>query len=364
MAAIDLAGVSKSYTRGGAQAVSDLNLHIPDGRYAVLLGPSGCGKSTTLRMIAGLEEPDAGTIRIGGQVVNGVPPQNRDTAFVFQNYALYPHMTAAQNMGFPLRMRRMPEAEIRKRITEVGRVLGMEPLLDRYPGQLSGGERQRVALGRAIVRQPAAFLLDEPLSNLDAQLRTEMRVELAQLQRRLGATFVFVTHDQVEAMTLADQIAVMHKGVLQQTGTPAEIYRTPANRFVAAFIGSPQMNFIEGELQAGAGETMVHTGSLAFPAGRLAPQNETPNRRVVLGIRPEHIRLEVAGSLSLTVELVEHLGSQTFAYGRVGDNQHLTVSADPDNPPKVGDEVRLAPDPVHLHLFHPETGLRLAARTG
>ncbi len=362
MAAIELAGVSKSFVRGAAQAVRDLSLGIPDGRYAVLLGPSGCGKSTTLRMIAGLEEPDAGTIRIGDRVVNGVPPQRRDTAFVFQTYALYPHMTAAQNMGFPLRMRGVPQPEIRRQVEEVGRVLSMEHLLGRYPGQLSGGERQRVALGRAIVRQPAVFLLDEPLSNLDAQLRTEMRVELAQLQRRLGATFVFVTHDQVEAMTLADLIAVMDKGVLQQTGAHDEIYRRPANRFVAGFIGSPQMNFVEGVLQAGQAGSALQAGGLSLPAGNLLPEVETPDRRVVLGIRPEHIRLAADGSLPLTVELVEHLGSQTFIFGEAGGGHHLTVAADPDRPPKVGDQVFLALDPQHIHLFHPETGQRLAVR--
>jgi sn-glycerol 3-phosphate transport system ATP-binding protein len=362
MAAIELEGVNKSFVRGAAHAVRDLSLSIPDGQYAVLLGPSGCGKSTTLRMIAGLEEPDSGTIRIGDRVVNGVPPQRRDTAFVFQNYALYPHMTAAQNMGFPLRMRGVSQAEIRRQVDEVGRVLSMEHLLDRYPGQLSGGERQRVALGRAMVRQPAAFLLDEPLSNLDAQLRTEMRVELAQLQRRLAATFVFVTHDQVEAMTLADLIAVMNKGVLQQTGTPDEIYRRPANRFVAGFIGSPQMNFVEGMLQAGEGGSVLQTDGLSLPAGRLQPQAETPDRRVVLGIRPEHIRLAAAGSPPMTVELVEHLGSQTFIFGQMPSGHHLTVAADPDRPPKVGDQVFLALDSQHMHFFHPESGERLAAR--
>jgi ABC-type sugar transport system ATPase subunit len=363
MAAIELQGVSKTFVRGAAQAVRDLSLAVPDGSYAVLLGPSGCGKSTTLRMIAGLEEPDTGTIRIGDRVVNGVPPQRRDTAFVFQNYALYPHMTAAQNMGFPLRMRGVASAEIRRQIEEVGHVLGLGNLLNRYPGQLSGGERQRVALGRAIVRQPAAFLLDEPLSNLDAQLRTEMRVELAQLQRRLGATFVFVTHDQVEAMTLADLIAVMNRGVLQQTGTPDVVYRRPANRFVAGFIGSPQMNFVEGVLQSSDGGSMLQAGGLSLPAGSLQPEVETPDRRVVLGVRPEHVRLASDGSLGMTVELVEHLGSQTFIFGEAGGGHHLTVAADPDHPPKVGERVALELDPHHLHLFHPETGQRLPARS-
>ena len=362
MAVIELEGVSKSYSRGAAPAVRDLNLRIPDGRYAVLLGPSGCGKSTTLRMIAGLEEPDAGTIRIGDRVVNGVPPQRRDTAFVFQNYALYPHMTAAQNIGFPLRMRGVPQSQIRRQVEDVGRVLGMEHLLERYPGQLSGGERQRVALGRAIVRQPAAFLLDEPLSNLDAQLRTEMRVELAQLQRRLGATFVFVTHDQVEAMTLADLIAVMNKGVLQQTGTPDEIYRRPANRFVAGFIGSPQMNFVGGRLSVDDSGASLQADGFKLFLGAARLESETEGRQVLLGIRPEHVRLSAAEGLPMVVELVEHLGSQTFVYGRVGNGLHLTVGADPDRPPQLGDEVYLAPDPAHVHFFDPANGQRLPAR--
>jgi ABC-type sugar transport system ATPase subunit len=359
MASIELERVTKAYTRDGLAAVSELTLHIPDGHFAVLLGPSGCGKSTTLRMIAGLEEPDSGTIRIGADMVNGVPPQRRDTAFVFQNYALYPHMTAAQNMGFPLRMRRVPDAEIRRQVEEVGRVLGLEPLLGRYPGQLSGGERQRVALGRAIVRQPAAFLLDEPLSNLDAQLRTEMRVELAQIQRRLKATFVFVTHDQVEAMTLADLIAVMHKGVLQQTGTPDEIYRRPANRFVAGFIGSPQMNFIEGEVCAEAGQAYFQADELRLPLGAQLSGAAVSPGPAVLGIRPEHFRPAPDGALAMTVELVEHLGSQTFAYGRITSGRHITVGFDPDNHPRAGEQVRLAADSSHAHLFHAESGVRL-----
>jgi multiple sugar transport system ATP-binding protein len=359
MASIDIDNVSKAYSRAAPPAVADLTLQIPDGRFAVLLGPSGCGKSTTLRMIAGLEEPDSGTIRIGGQAVNGVPPQRRDTAFVFQNYALYPHMTVAQNIGFPLRMRGISAGDMSRQVEEVGRVLGLAPLLQRYPGQLSGGERQRVALGRAIVRHPAAFLLDEPLSNLDAQLRAEMRVELAQIQRRLKATFVFVTHDQVEAMTLADLIAVMHKGVLQQTGTPAEIYRRPANRFVAGFIGSPQMNFIEGELCTEAGQTFLQSDEFRLPVGVPNVEGTLPVGRVVLGIRPEHIRLSASGPLPMTVELVEHLGSQTFVYGRVDGEVHLTVAVDPERYPQPGEQVRLAADPAFMHFFHPEHGKRL-----
>ena len=248
MAELELRSVTKVFS-GTRRVVDDVSIVIPDGAFAVLVGPSGCGKSTTLRAVAGLEKIDAGEILIGGRRVNDVSPQRRDVAFVFQNYALYPHMTVAENMGFGLRMRHVPSREIKERVAETGRDLGIEPLLSRYPMQLSGGERQRVALGRAIVRDPAVFLLDEPLSNLDAQLRSEMRLGLSRIQRRLGATFVFVTHDQVEAMTLADVLAVMREGVLQQVGTPDDVYARPANTFVASFIGSPRMNLLEGVVE-------------------------------------------------------------------------------------------------------------------
>ena len=359
MTAIDIRGVTKTYSRDAAPAVHDLSLHIPDGQFMVLLGPSGCGKSTTLRMIAGLEEPDTGEILIGAKVVNGVPPQRRDTAFVFQNYALYPHMTTAQNIGFPLKMRDMLPKEIRNRVEEVGRTLGLNQLLDRFPGQLSGGERQRVALGRAMVRQPAVFLLDEPLSNLDAQLRAEMRIELAQLQRQLGTTFIFVTHDQVEAMTLAESIAVMNRGHIQQTGTPEEIYRYPANRFVASFIGSPRMNFIDGTVVSSNGATVIEAGDISWPLGSLVVPDNLPDGRVVVGVRPEHFKVSASGSLGLTIELVEPLGSQTFIYGKAGDGLTLTVSVDPANYPKTGEYAQLSVDRKHVHLFHPETGARI-----
>ncbi len=359
MAEIELRDVTKIYTRGEAPAVRDLSLRIPDGQFVVVLGPSGCGKSTTLRLIAGLEKANAGEIRIGGELVDGVPPQERDTAFVFQNYALYPHMTVARNIGFPLKMRKVPVAEIRKRIEEVGWTLGLERLLERYPGQLSGGERQRVALGRAIVRQPAAFLLDEPLSNLDAQLRAEVRVELAQLQRQLEATFVFVTHDQVEAMTLADLMAVIREGVLQQTGTPEEIYRYPANRFVASFIGSPRMNFIDATIVSRNGTTVIEAGDVSWPLGSLAVPDNLPDGRVVVGIRPEHFKVSASGSLGMSVELVEPLGSQTFIYGKVGNGLPLTVGVDPVDHPQTGEYVQLFADEEHVHFFHPETGDRI-----
>lgn len=362
MAEIELRNVSKTYVRGTRPAVSDLTLPIPDGHFIVLLGPSGCGKSTTLRMIAGLEEPDSGEIRIGGKLVNGVPPQRRDTAFVFQNYALYPHMTVAQNIGFPLKMRGLPAKDLRRRVEEIGGLLGLGPLLERYPAQLSGGERQRVAVGRALVRNPAVFLFDEPLSNLDAQLRGDMRVELVQLQRRLQATFVFVTHDQIEAMTLADLIAVMHEGVLQQTGTPEEIYQKPANLFVAGFIGSPRMNFIEGSLSRENGELILQGDKAIVPLKECAPALAAAQTasRVVLGFRPEDVQLEPEGDLVLKLELVEALGSQKFVYGATELGQPLVVGVDPKSHLVAGDEVRLSIPANYLHFFDAETGTRIA----
>ncbi|MFN8457755.1 MAG: sn-glycerol-3-phosphate ABC transporter ATP-binding protein UgpC [Anaerolineae bacterium] len=366
MAEIDLRGVTKIYSRGLAAAVDNLSLHIPDGQFAVLLGPSGCGKSTTLRMVAGLEEPDSGEIKIGGQIVNGVPPQRRDTAFVFQNYALYPHMTVAQNIGFPLKMRGMPAQEMRRRAEETARILGLEPFLDRFPGQLSGGERQRVAVGRAIVRNPAVFLFDEPLSNLDAQLRVEMRVELVQLQRRLGATFVFVTHDQVEAMTLADVIAVMRQGVLQQTGAPVAIYRQPANLFVAGFIGSPRMNFIEGRLNSEHGHLTLKTDLFTLPLPERFPGVPTgmADGKVILGIRPEHTQVCASDDeysiVEIGVEVVEMLGSQQFIYGAVeGHPQKLTIGVDPRFKLTIGDRVKLSFPLEEIHFFNPKTGNRM-----
>jgi ABC-type sugar transport system ATPase subunit len=361
VAEIELREVTKTYTRSAKPAVANVSLHIPDGHFAVLLGPSGCGKSTTLRMIAGLEEPDSGEIIIGGQRVNGVPPQRRDTAFVFQNYALYPHMTVAQNIGFPLRMRGIAAKDIRQQAEETGRILGLEALLDRYPGQLSGGERQRVALGRAIVRNPAVFLFDEPLSNLDAQLRGDMRVELVQLQRRLKATFVFVTHDQVEAMTLADVIAVMSQGVLQQVGTPEEIYQKPANLFVAGFIGSPRMNFIEGNLVHENGSILLKSDVITLPIKKCTPDYSTalPPPRIVLGFRPEDVQISTGGEIELKIELVETLGSQKFVYGLSSQEQPLVVGVDPKSQLKVGDVVNISIPAEDMHFFDAATGFRL-----
>lgn len=329
MARLTLDSVTKTYPNG-TTAVDSLSLDVPDGGFAVLVGPSGCGKSMTLRIVVGLERVDSGTVRIGDRVVNDVPPQRRDIAVVFQNYALYPHMSVAKNMGFGLKMRKASGTEIRERLLETSRVLGIEHLLDRYPAQLSGGERQRVAVGRAIVRDPTVFLLDEPLSNLDAQLRTEMRIELRRIQQKLAATFMFVTHDQVEAMTLADLLAVMRDGILQQKGSPDEIYQRPTTIFVAGFIGSPKMNFLDGSLARENGRFVVATQAARVPiiesAGQLPPDIIG---NVVIGIRPERIRLDPDGELAFGVEVVEALGGQTFVYGSLGPSLQLAAAIDP-----------------------------------
>ena len=328
MAQIMLDQVDKIYA-GGAKAVDGLNLHIRDGEFMVLVGPSGCGKSTALRMIAGLEEITAGSIRIGENVVNDLPPKDRDIAMVFQNYALYPHLTVRDNMGFSLKYRKTPKQEIRRRVDEAARILELEELLGRKPRQLSGGQRQRVAMGRAIVRQPRAFLMDEPLSNLDAKLRVQMRAEIARLQRSLGVTTIYVTHDQTEAMTLGSRVAVLRHGVLQQVASPQELYRRPANLFVAGFIGSPAMNLIEATLERGGDsgtggpQVIFGTHRLRVPDGviRQHPALEKYlGRTVVTGIRPEHLEdaalvpgAEPASVIEVSVELREELGAEVNA---------------------------------------------------
>ena len=288
-----------------------------------------------------------------------MPPQRRNLPFVFQNYALYPHMPVAENIGFPLKMQGRSRAEIRERVTGVARTLGLEGLLERYPAQLSGGERQRVAVGRAIVRDPDAFLLDEPLSNLDAQLRADMRLELAELQRRLGATFIFVTHDQVEAMTLADTIAIMRRGELHQYAAPEEIYHRPADRFVAGFIGSPVMNFIEGRIGEEEDRRVLKTEEGALVLGAAGDVAMPKGREVVLGIRPEHFVVSPEGETELTVEIVETLGSQTFVYGSTGPRRRLAVGVDPALRPSPGDRLRIGVDPKALHFFAPDSGRRI-----
>jgi len=348
MASVTYEHVTKRFA-GGTLAVNDFNLEIKDTEFMVLVGPSGCGKSTALRMLAGLEEVTEGDIKIGDQVVNDVPPRDRDIAMVFQSYALYPHMTVFDNLAFGLRMRGTPKQDIERRVNTAATILELGPLLKRKPRQLSGGQRQRVALGRAIVREPQAFLLDEPLSNLDAKLRVQTRIELQKQHRALHATFIYVTHDQVEAMTMGDRIAVMKDGILQQVAPPREIYDKPVNMYVAGFIGSPTMNFIPVTV---AGTTAKATGfELELPT---APGIE----KGVLGIRPEalteHPR-EGHSGLDLLVEVSEVLGADQFLYGTVGGDA-ITARVDPNLKVDPGDRVRLGVDMRRLHLFDGPTG--------
>jgi multiple sugar transport system ATP-binding protein len=320
MAEIVLDGVTKRYP-DGTEAVKQLDLHMRDGEFVILVGPSGCGKSTALRMIAGLEDISDGELRIGNEVVNDLAPKDRDIAMVFQNYALYPHMTVRENMGFALKLRGMDKGEIDRRVEEAARILDLEPHLERKPANLSGGQRQRVAMGRAIVREPAAFLMDEPLSNLDAKLRVQMRAEVSRLQDRLGVTTVYVTHDQVEAMTLGDRVAVMRLGVLQQFDTPRELYDNPNNLFVAGFIGSPSMNFFPGELQADRVRTPIGELPLDDRVRRRLERHDAGSREVVVGIRPESFEdAELSDghqggfTFEAPIDIVESMGSEIYAY--------------------------------------------------
>ena len=353
MASVEIRDVRKSY--GETEILHGVTIDIADGEFVTLVGPSGCGKSTLLKMIAGLEEITEGEISVGGRVVNDVAPKDRDVAMVFQSYALYPHMTAADNMGFSLKMRKRPSAEISRRVQEVARILGLEAMLDRRPRHLSGGERQRVAMGRAIVREPEVFLFDEPLSNLDATLRVQMRTELKQLHRRLGTTTIFVTHDQIEAMTMADRIVVMKSGRLEQVGAPMELYDRPLNRFVAGFIGSPAMNFISGRIEVNSAPCFVSDGGLTFPLAD-AP-DFSDGRPVICGIRPEHFELG-AGSVEAEVLEVEPTGSETQILASVGAHEIVAVfreriGAEP------GHRLRFAPVLAKIHVFDAKTGMRL-----
>ncbi|MFT3767002.1 MAG: sn-glycerol-3-phosphate ABC transporter ATP-binding protein UgpC [Minicystis sp.] len=356
MAAIAFDHVCKQY-EAGASVVEDLSLHIDDGELLVLVGPSGCGKSTALRMIAGLEDVSRGTLSIGGRVVNDVPPKERDVAMVFQTYALYPHMTCFENMAFALVLRGVPRAEVKRRVETAARSLAIEHLLGRKPRALSGGQQQRVAIGRAIVREPAVLLMDEPLSNLDASLRTTMRAELKRLHRRLRTTFVYVTHDQTEALTLGDRIAVLHGGVLLQCDTPQRIYDAPACLFVATFIGTPPMNLIPADL-AFDGETSV----LAAPGLRLAIPRAPAHREgpVIAGVRPEHLQ-PADGPLGLkgTVELVESMGFESHVHLRMGDEEIVHRWLGREGLPTVGAPATLTADPATVHLFDPRTEARL-----
>ncbi len=337
MATLELRGLRKVFPGGGV-AVRDLDLRLAAGEFLVLVGPSGCGKSTVLRLVAGLETPSAGEILLDGRVVNGLEPRERDVAMVFQNYALYPHLTVERNIAFPLKMARLPRRERRRRIREAAAMLGIEELLDRKPARLSGGQQQRVALARALVRRPRLFLFDEPLSNVDAKLRGEMRAELARLHRQLGATILYVTHDQVEAMTLGQRIAVLQGGALQQVGPPEEVYRRPANRFVATFIGSPPMNLLRG--------------SAAAP---LRPPGMPAD--CLVGFRPHDVRL--GDGLEARVELVEDLGHELLVHGRLGEDP-VVLAVPPGALPGGAGSLRFAPAPGAVHCFDAATGARLA----
>ncbi len=393
MAEVTLEDVSKGYG-GDVGAVRDVNLDIPDGEFVVFVGPSGCGKTTVLRMIAGLEEITSGKVFIGDDVVNDLPPRDRDVAMVFQNYALYPHMNVRQNMGFALKLRKMDKAEITRRVEEAARTLGIERLLDRKPRALSGGQRQRVALGRAIVREPSAFLMDEPLSNLDAKLRVQMRTEIGKLHNRIGTTTIYVTHDQTEAMTMADRIVVLKEGVVQQVASPQEMYERPVNAFVAGFIGSPAMNFIQARLERENGGFAAIFGRTRIPLSRkMVGKSEGlgahAGKEVVLGIRPEHIEdarlaegaagANAPNTIEVEPQVIESMGSEKYVYFGVPKSQavHLdsieemtgaegSGSADDfgelmvarvsvESTARLGEKMRLALDASKIHLFDPYT---------
>ena len=355
MAKVVLEGLTKIYEDRGKShpAVHSIDLTIEDGEFVVLVGPSGCGKSTTLRMIAGLEAISGGTLRIGDRVVNGVPASERDIAMVFQNYALYPHMSVFENLAFALKLRKMPASEIDTRVRQAAELLGLAELLERRPRQLSGGQRQRVALGRAIVRQPQVFLFDEPLSNLDAKLRVQMRREIAALRRRLGTTTIYVTHDQVEAMTLGDRIVVMKDGLVQQVDTPLGIYRAPANTFVATFVGSPPMNLVPGRISGG--RFTAAAGSLSFPVSQLA------TGPAILGVRSEALHLcpEGQGDFTARIDEIEPIGSETMLAVDAGGTV-LTVRVDGGTMVRRGDQTGLTVAPEALHWFAGDTERRLA----
>ncbi len=357
MADVTLTNVTKKF--GEFKAVDDLCMVVEDGKFTVLVGPSGCGKTTTLRMVAGLEQPTDGEIAIGERTVNHVPPKDRDIAMVFQNYALYPHMNVFSNMAFGLKLRKLPKTEIRERVDKVAELLGIEDKLESKPRELSGGQRQRVAVGRAIVRNPKVFLFDEPLSNLDAKLRVQMRTELEQLHQRLKTTTIYVTHDQVEAMTLGDRIAVMKDGVVQQYASPKETYDCPANAFVAGFIGSPSMNFLPATV-SGDGSQLMVSGE-GFRLSVPGDASKVPAGEILLGIRPEDFDgpvTEGAGSIPATVVVTEQLGHSLLVYADVGTTRTV-ASLDPHCSVDLGSTIWLSIHPDRLHLFDPLTGTAL-----
>jgi multiple sugar transport system ATP-binding protein len=361
MAGVKLRSIFKSF--GAVRVIEDLNLEVQDGEFMVLVGPSGCGKSTALRMIAGLEELTSGEIWIGDRIVNELPPKDRDIAMVFQNYALYPHMTVRENLAFGLKIRKVPRPEVDRLVGEAARILDIQQLLDRKPKEMSGGQRQRVAVGRAIVRKPSVFLFDEPLSNLDAKLRVQMRAEISRLQQQLGVTTVYVTHDQVEAMTMGRRIAILEGGRLQQVGSPLEVYERPVNVFVATFIGSPPMNFFPATVGPGGAELRAAEFALPVPGSWRAVAASREGRGVLVGIRPEKLELSPAGSsgqgtATVLVEATELLGSEAIVHGRAGKDL-LIAKAESRLAPSIGDRVVLKLEPESIHLFDPETKARL-----
>ena len=368
MASLSLQHINKTYPNG-FEAVKDFNLEIEDKEFIIFVGPSGCGKSTTLRMIAGLEEISGGTLKIGDRVVNDVEPKDRDIAMVFQNYALYPHMTVYDNMAFGLKLRKVPKDQIDKMVREAAKILDLEKLLDRKPKALSGGQRQRVAMGRAIVRDPKVFLMDEPLSNLDAKLRVQMRIEISKLHQRLGATIIYVTHDQTEAMTLGTRIVVMKDGVVQQVDSPTNLYSKPGNLFVAGFIGSPQMNFLDAKVNVKGKEVSLQVGphAIKLPAAKAQKliDGGYAGKTVVMGIRPEDVHDDEAfiaanpdSIVDATIRVYELLGAEVFLYFDV-EGFNMTARVDPRTTARTGDNVRFALAPEKIHVFDKETELTI-----
>ena len=373
MAGLSLRGIYKKYP-GGFVAVTDVNLEIEDKEFIILVGPSGCGKSTTLRMIAGLEEISEGELYIGDRLVNDIAPKDRDIAMVFQNYALYPHMTVYDNMAFGLKLRKVPKDEIDRKVKEAAKILDLEKLLDRKPKAMSGGQRQRVALGRAIVRSPQVFLLDEPLSNLDAKLRAQMRTEIAKLHQKLGTTFIYVTHDQTEAMTMGDRIVVMKDGFIQQVDTPQHLYESPCNKFVAGFLGSPQMNFIDAVLLKQGSKYVVEFGSsdsrssrgvkytVEVPESKVVPELANyVDKEVIMGIRPESVHDEEmylsnasTGVIECDVDITEMMGAETYLY-LTCEGIPLTARVSPRSTAKAHDRIKVAIDPNKIHLSDKDT---------
>src|ERR1700726_2955819 len=353
MASVDVVNARKAY--GGVEVIHGVSLSIADGEFVTLVGPSGCGKSTLLRMIAGLESITEGKVKIGARVVNNLPPRDRDIAMVFQNYALYPHKTVEQNMSFGLKLRNTPKEEIQARVKRAADILHVTPYLARYPRQLSGGQRQRVAMGRAIVPDPQVFLFDEPLSNLDAQLRVEMRAEIKELHQRLKTTTIYVTHDQIKAMTMADKIVVMQDGIVEQIGSPLELYDRPDNQFVASFIGSPAMNFLKGKVKVNGSASFEGPNGVKLPL-KSAPAN-SDGRPVGFGVRPQHFTIADDGA-EAEIVVVEPTGSETQVFAKLGGEQVVAVFRERHqfNP---GDRIRLKPDPSLVHLFDETTGKRM-----